>query len=69
MKTQNLIYCSTKSAEETVDGLFPSSPCTYPVFFITEPLLPLISDTVSVFIVLLMDLYLFTESQPKKLKG
>lgn len=51
VKTQNLIYCSTKSAEGTVDGLFPSpsSPCIYPLFFITEPLLSLISDTVFFF--------------------
>lgn len=64
VKIQNLIYCSTKSAEGTVDGLSssPSSPCIYPFFFITEPLLPLISDTVFVSIVLPVDLYLFTES-------
>lgn len=71
VKTQNLIYCSMKSTEGTVDGLspFPPSPCIYPLFFITEPLLSLISDTVFVSIVLLVDLYLFTESQPKKLRG
>lgn len=70
VKTQNLIYCSTKSAEGTVDGLFPSpsSPCTYPLFFIIEPLLFLISDTVFVSIVLLVDLYLSTESLPKNPK-
>lgn len=51
VKTENLIYCSTKSAEGTVDGLFPSpsSPCIYPLFFITEPLLSLIFDNVFVF--------------------
>lgn len=47
VKTRNVIYCSTKSAEGTVDGLFPSpsSPCIYPLFLITELLLSLISDT------------------------